>query len=240
MRLAGIWVVLALVAAGAVAEDSNRGVLGIDMDYTVDAAGKGRMTVLAIVPGSAAEKSGLQAGDVVVEVDNQSLLYPTSLDFYKSPLFPAGVPAELKVERSGQQILLTIVPDRSTDQLEKVSSHMAALERCKGDVACASGCADAPTVVRTESDFFKTLDAHPSSPIRLTLKPGPAGGSPILLSETGNVDYQSDIFLQSLVKDLSPLLGKVERVEVELRRSEQGFTIKYLYPEPSVLLGLLN
>jgi membrane-associated protease RseP (regulator of RpoE activity) len=223
-----------LILASSVSAE-GRGVLGMQMDYSVSPAGHGRIQVISVRTGSAAEKGGLQPGDIIVRVGGKTLPYSSSLELYRADLFRAGAKVELAIERAGRQLALTVTPDRAGEQVRQVESFVAELERCGGDVACATGCAETAerrSVPRIDSAFVKGLE---SQPVRLTLHAGRLGNDPTLEMTSTRLDYRNDVFLADLVGELGPLLAKTERIEFELRRSPAGIGMKILHPDSSQL-----
>jgi regulator of sigma E protease len=74
--------------------------------------------VSAVVPGSAAERAGLQAGDIVRTVDGDTVLRATILiDHVRAR---PGYPTRLGIERDGAVMDISVVPDSVTDSATKV------------------------------------------------------------------------------------------------------------------------
>ena len=74
--------------------------------------------VSAVVPGSAAERAGLQAGDIVRTVDGDTVLRATILiDHVRAR---PGYPTRLSIERDGAVMDISVVPDSVTDSATKV------------------------------------------------------------------------------------------------------------------------
>lgn len=229
------WLVIlgALTAAGS-AFAEGRGVLGLQMSYAVDSSGKGRIEVLGVDAGGAAEKSGLQPGDSIVQIGGKRLDFASSLELYQANLFQAGTRVALGIEREGKQLELEVVPNRAEEQVRKVESFVAELERCQGDVACATGCSESKTVKKTtraDSAFVKTLETHADG-LRLSLRPGGSRNEPELLMADRKLEYRGDFFLEDLVSELRPLLAKAERIDFELRRGPAGIAMKIVHPDP--------
>jgi len=82
---------------------------GLRVQSALPAAGGGRLapSVMAVMAGSPAERSGVKAGDKVVEAGGRRITNPESL---MAALALAGAPAKitLLVEREGRDIMLTL------------------------------------------------------------------------------------------------------------------------------------
>ena len=74
--------------------------------------------VSAVVPGSAAERAGLQAGDIVRTVDGDTVLRATIL--IEHVRARPGYPTRLGIERDGAVMDISVVPDSVTDSATKV------------------------------------------------------------------------------------------------------------------------
>ncbi len=129
--------------------------------------------VASITPDSPAAKAGLRAGDVILEVDNNAVDDPASLN-YRYALKAIGSTARLTVERNGKtthlEIKLEAVPERQANEIQissrspfegaRVSNFTAELaNRLRTDPATAEG-----VVVVNTSDG--------SSAQRVGLRPG--------------------------------------------------------------------
>jgi len=76
--------------------------------------------VSAVVPGSAAERAGLQAGDIVRTVDGDTVRRAAILiDHVRAR---PGYPTRLGIERAGAVMDISVVPDSVTDSATKVVS----------------------------------------------------------------------------------------------------------------------
>ncbi|SAK58824.1 putative membrane-associated zinc metalloprotease [Caballeronia temeraria] len=83
------------------------------MDKLGFAPGGGTLTVAGVEAGSAAQKSGLKAGDMLRAIDGRSVDNATSfIDYVKAH---AGKPVTLVVERNGKRDSVQIVPDLKRD-----------------------------------------------------------------------------------------------------------------------------
>ena len=196
------------------------GVLGVQMDYSVDAASGGQMQIFRVNPGSAAEAAGLRPGDLVVAVDGHPLRYKDSLAFYQADLFEAGKKVQLTVNRGKERLELDLVPAGGGSAAQVIERHMAALERCGGDVACATGCAEQPIVTRQDSAFAKLLATLPGQEANLVLVRGTPQAT--LLIEGKPERYAGDPLLEQLVQGVLPLLDRVERVELKAGLDSSG------------------
>ncbi|MCL2679142.1 MAG: S41 family peptidase [Dehalococcoidia bacterium] len=87
----------------------------------------GAMTVLSVTPGSPAEKAGLQAGDIVLEIDSVSTVGMSIDEIVAMVQGPVGTPVTLLIGRDGQELAFTII--RANIQLNTVTFEML------GDVA---------------------------------------------------------------------------------------------------------
>ncbi|EKS67999.1 MULTISPECIES: RIP metalloprotease RseP [Caballeronia] len=83
------------------------------MDKLGFTPGGGTLTVAGVEAGSAAQKSGLKAGDMLRAIDGRSVDNATSfIDYVKAH---GGKPVTLVVERNGQRDSVQIVPDVKRD-----------------------------------------------------------------------------------------------------------------------------
>lgn len=81
---------------------------------TLNVTARMRPTILTVVQGEPAEQGGLQRGDVIVGInDEMGLTQPDVLDRIRKS---AGVPLVFHVERAGQPVDLTIVPELNGDR----------------------------------------------------------------------------------------------------------------------------
>ncbi len=109
--------------------------------------------VASITPDSPAAKSGLRAGDVILEVDGIGVDDPAALN-YRYALKPIGSNAKLTVERNAKRIALNVkleaVPERQADEVEisarspfsgaRISNFTAEIaNRLRTDPATAEG-----------------------------------------------------------------------------------------------------
>jgi carboxyl-terminal processing protease len=81
-----------------------------------------RIIVVRVIPGSPAEKFGVQSGDVVVQIDDQSTVNMSSQAAQELIRGPVGTKLKLKVRRGDQ--LLTLEVERDTIKIESVRSTM--------------------------------------------------------------------------------------------------------------------
>ena len=70
-----------------------------------------------IVPGGAAERSGLQAGDRVVAISGRRI--ETWFEFTAEVSANPGKPLQLEIERQGRPMAVRAIPDRSPDDASK-------------------------------------------------------------------------------------------------------------------------
>ncbi|MBV8658610.1 MAG: RIP metalloprotease RseP [Burkholderiales bacterium] len=68
--------------------------------------------ISAVLPGEAAEKAGLQRGDVMVSVEGQAV--PGASEFTAAVRARPGLPTHVRVTRAGQTLDLTITPTSAT------------------------------------------------------------------------------------------------------------------------------
>jgi regulator of sigma E protease len=69
-----------------------------------------KATVDVVEPGSPADKAGIQSGDVIVSLDGKE--NPTWQDVFNTTLTRAGANLPVVIERNGQRIETTLVPER--------------------------------------------------------------------------------------------------------------------------------
>lgn len=76
--------------------------------------------VMGVAPGSSAEKSGLQKGDIITKIDDTTV---TSMDDLQNANknYKAGDTATMEVSRSGQNLTLSITFDERTAEREAAS-----------------------------------------------------------------------------------------------------------------------
>jgi carboxyl-terminal processing protease len=91
--------------------------LGIEMDVR-----DGWITIIAPLPGSPAERAGIQTGDRIVEIDGKPTFGRTPDEATRALRGPAGSTVELLVERSG-------VDERMPFRLTRANIHRAAVRR---------------------------------------------------------------------------------------------------------------
>jgi uncharacterized iron-regulated protein len=77
------------------------------LGVTLEAAGGKGARVLGIMPGSPAEKAGLQKGDLIVSIDGKPVRDPGDLSF-EVGLHQPGDTGPLEVEREGRVVSLTV------------------------------------------------------------------------------------------------------------------------------------
>lgn len=92
----------------------KRAVLGIIIDDEKDRGEDRGVEVLAVTPGSGAEKAGLKAGDVITALNGKSLaaegkLRPQRKMRETMRELEAGDPAKLDYERNGKRATITVV-----------------------------------------------------------------------------------------------------------------------------------
>lgn len=76
--------------------------------------------VSGVVPGSAAQKAGLQAGDIVRTVDGDTVLRATTL--IEHVRARPGYPTRLGIERDGAVMDVSVIPDSVTDSQSSIVS----------------------------------------------------------------------------------------------------------------------
>lgn len=81
-----------------------------------------RILIVRVLPGSPAEKHGLQAGDVVLEIGGQSTVNLTADDASELIRGPVGTKVELRIRRLDQTLTLEVT--RDTIKIESVRATM--------------------------------------------------------------------------------------------------------------------
>lgn len=80
-----------------------------------------RVVVLQVLPGSPAEKEGIKAGDIIIEVDGISML-GKDVDYATSLLVgPSGSKVTVAVSRTGEQKLITFEIERGLIKINPVA-----------------------------------------------------------------------------------------------------------------------
>jgi hypothetical protein len=87
--------------------DTRQGMLGVAVRH-----GKAGTTVVAVSPGSPAERAGVQVGDVITEVDAKSMTFPGKASDRNLANLRVGEPVELTVQRNGKTLHLKATPER--------------------------------------------------------------------------------------------------------------------------------
>ncbi|MGH8215081.1 MAG: PDZ domain-containing protein [Rhodanobacteraceae bacterium] len=87
--------------------DSRQGMLGVAVRH--DKAGT---TVVAVSPGSPAERAGVQVGDVITEVNARSMTFPAKAADRNLSTLRVGEPVQLTVQRNGKTLHLKATPER--------------------------------------------------------------------------------------------------------------------------------
>jgi len=82
--------------------------LGVVPDYTEDSTTKG-LRITGTVPGSAAAAAGLQAGDIIVQIDAKEIASIYDLTDFLN-MAEAGKPVQVRVLRGGKPLTLTATP----------------------------------------------------------------------------------------------------------------------------------
>lgn len=87
--------------------NSNRRFLGV---HTENQAGENGVLVKEVVPDSPAEKAGIQAGDILLSVNDQVLTDAASLSQIIKQL-PEGSTAVIRLSRNGEELVLVAQPE---------------------------------------------------------------------------------------------------------------------------------
>jgi len=119
--LAGAGVAVARQDSVAPASGATRAWIGVFVGDAVD----GGVQLIAIVPGSPAARSGLQVGDVVVEVEQLRLVDVADLASVLDGIRP-GDPLQLRVLRSGRMLERVVEPAERPPSPVLVSSVVRA------------------------------------------------------------------------------------------------------------------
>ena len=80
---------------------------------------KAGVYVSSVTEGSCAEKAGMQAGDVILELGGKAVADTASLTKAKKD-YKAGDSCEVKVWRSGETLTLTVVFDEEPEELPEI------------------------------------------------------------------------------------------------------------------------
>lgn len=88
---------------------------------------EGRVIIISVVPGSPAEKAGVQGGDIIAEIDGESTEGFSVTDVTDRIRGPTGTTVQILMQRGDQQVSFSIT--RAKIQLTTVSWEM------KGDIA---------------------------------------------------------------------------------------------------------
>jgi carboxyl-terminal processing protease len=84
----------------------------------------GRLTIISPMRGSPAEEAGLEAGDVVIEVDGVSIEDMAMEDAVRRVRGPEGTSVNLTIEREGEDELLQINVERARIEMPAVMFEM--------------------------------------------------------------------------------------------------------------------
>lgn len=87
--------------------DSKSGMLGIAVRH-----GKTGTTVVAVSPGSPAERAGVQVGDVITRINARSMAFHGKDPAHDLAHLRVGEPLELTVQRNGKTLHLRATPER--------------------------------------------------------------------------------------------------------------------------------
>ncbi|MEX2081883.1 MAG: site-2 protease family protein, partial [Dehalococcoidia bacterium] len=115
-----VWQRFAIVAGGPIANF----ILAIVLFAAVFAfVGRSQSLpeVTEVMPGSAAEQAGLEAGDLILTVDGSRVTRFDELQYAVAT--SPGVPLELEVKRGGETIQLTVVPDTVMEEDSNGNEH---------------------------------------------------------------------------------------------------------------------
>jgi C-terminal processing protease CtpA/Prc len=88
--------------------DTRQGMLGIAVRHEKT----GGTTVVAVSPGSPAERAGVQVGDVITEIDARSMALQGKDPGHDLANLRVGEPVELTVQRNGKTLHLKATPER--------------------------------------------------------------------------------------------------------------------------------
>ena len=107
-----------------------------------------------VAPGSAAEVSGLQVGDVITAVNGKRLFSPD--DIYDAAEATPGQPLDLTVDRAGQAVALKIIPTGVRVAAVQQPSRLALLFGAKNDSPAARAGLQ-------KGDLILTVDGKPTT-----------------------------------------------------------------------------
>jgi predicted metalloprotease with PDZ domain len=110
--------------------DTRRGMLGIATQH-----GKDGTRVVAVSPGSPAERAGVEVGDVIAAINARSFTLPGKTPTDDLAHLRVGEPAELTVQRNGKILHLKATPERlssddwrATVRAAELAAHQATTE----------------------------------------------------------------------------------------------------------------
>jgi carboxyl-terminal processing protease len=153
--------------------------IGVQMDVR-----DGWITVIAPLPGTPAERGGIETGDRIVEIDGRATEKWTSEEAQKALRGPAGTTVRLAVERAGVDARIPFTVKREAITLQAVQ-HSVMLQDGIGYVDLTSFSAEAASDLRRAIDSLRRAGV---TGLILDLRNNPGG-----LLEAG-VDV-SDLFL---------------------------------------------
>ena len=105
-----VWARISVVAAGPVFNFIMAFVFSF---VIICATGYDLPVLVDVSPGYAAEEAGLQAGDVITEMDGKNIHFYRDISAYG--MYHPGEPVEITYERDGKEYITTLVPKYSEE-----------------------------------------------------------------------------------------------------------------------------
>lgn len=130
----------------------------------------GKLEISGIIPGTPAEKAGLQSGDRVLAVDGQSII---GYDIYEAIALirgPAGTPVTLLIERPGQEETFEVTIIRARIEIPLVEAKML-----EGGIAYIRLSDFSATATRQMNEALRDLLSRQPKGLILDLRNNPGG-----------------------------------------------------------------
>ena len=89
----------------------------IGIGVTVQNTNESTITVVELISGAAAERAGIQVGDLIIAVDGVTVLEAGYEATVNSIRGDSGTPVDITVERNGEQLTLTVIREKIVDEL---------------------------------------------------------------------------------------------------------------------------